>query len=373
MTLVVGAAIVRHGLLLAARRTTPLAAAGRWELPGGKVDAGESPDDALVREIAEELGCRVRVDGWLEGEQPIDGTHLLRAARCVLVEGEPRAGADHDALRWLAPEQLDEVDWLEPDRPFLAALREVLLDGEVLPGGNVGGAVRIGDTVRRPTGPWTPAVHALLGHLRSHGLRAVPRVHGVDARGREVLDYLPGEVVDVDTELVSDARLADLGRWTRELHDAQHGFAHPGPWRFRSRHPHLPVMHNDLGAYNVAFDGDRVSGVFDWDIAAPGLVLHELAHIAWTCVPLFRLVPDQLTARRLRILATAYDGPSAAEILATVAPRVQSVVDGLRSGMAAGDRSLDRLAAVGEPDRTAEQLAAFLTRLPDVEAALARA
>jgi len=127
MVLVVGAAIVRDGALLAARRTTPAATAGRWELPGGKVDAGETAEAALVREIAEELGCQVRVERWLEGEQPIDGVHVLRAAHCSMSGGEPRPGSDHDELRWLGPDRLDEVDWLEPDRPFLPGLRAVLL------------------------------------------------------------------------------------------------------------------------------------------------------------------------------------------------------------------------------------------------------
>ncbi|HEY3529559.1 MAG TPA: phosphotransferase [Nocardioides sp.] len=372
MTLVVCAAILRHGTLLAARRTTPAAAAGGWELPGGKVGPDEPADVAVVREIGEELGCRVRVEGWLDGEQTIDATHVLRVAQCTLVDGEPRADTDHDELRWLTPEQLGEVAWLEADRAFLDELRELLLDGEELPGGNVGGAVRIGITVRRPTGPWTPAVHALLDHLAAAGLRAVPRVHGIDDRGREVLDYLSGEVVDVDTELVSDPRLADLGRWARELHEAQRGFAHPGPWRFESTRPHALVMHNDLAPYNVAFEGDRVSGVFDWDVAAPGPVLFELAQIAWTCVPLFRPVPDEVAARRLRVLATAYDGPTAAEILTGVPARVQSVIDGLRAAMESGDRTLDRLAAEGEPDRTAGHLRDFLTRRPALAAALAR-
>jgi 8-oxo-dGTP diphosphatase len=125
--LVVGAAIVRDGALLAARRTTPAAAAGRWELPGGKVEPGESPDAALVREIQEELGCRVLVVAWLDGEQPIGDTHTLRAAVCRLVRGEPGTGEDHDGLRWLGPEELLDVDWLEPDRPFLPALRTALL------------------------------------------------------------------------------------------------------------------------------------------------------------------------------------------------------------------------------------------------------
>lgn len=125
--LVVGAAIVRERSLLAARRTTPPGAAGHWELPGGKVEVGEDPADALVREILEELGCRVEVTDWLEGEQPIGTTHVLRAAVCRLTEGEPRVGNDHDEVRWLAADQLGEVDWLEPDRPFLRALRAVLL------------------------------------------------------------------------------------------------------------------------------------------------------------------------------------------------------------------------------------------------------
>jgi 8-oxo-dGTP diphosphatase len=130
MDLVVGAALVRQQTLLAARRTTPPEAAGRWELPGGKVEAGESPDDALVREIAEELGCRVRVEWWLDGEAPIGSTHVLRAAVCTLLEGEPQPGGDHDQLRWLTAEELGEVDWLEPDRPFLPAVRTRLLGSE---------------------------------------------------------------------------------------------------------------------------------------------------------------------------------------------------------------------------------------------------
>jgi 8-oxo-dGTP diphosphatase len=129
-TLVVGAAIIRDRRLLAARRTTPPETAGRWELPGGKVEPDESPGDALVREIDEELGCRVTVDAWLDGEQPIGTTHLLRAARCTMVEGEPRPGDDHDELRWLGPEEVDDVDWLEPDRPFLPALRTLLLGSD---------------------------------------------------------------------------------------------------------------------------------------------------------------------------------------------------------------------------------------------------
>jgi 8-oxo-dGTP diphosphatase len=125
--LVVGAAVVRDGLLLAARRTSPPEVAGRWELPGGKVDAGETAADALIREIAEELGCIVVVERWLDGAEPIGTSYVLHVAVCRVAVGSPRPGEDHDELRWLAPGELDAVDWLDPDRPFLPGVRAVLL------------------------------------------------------------------------------------------------------------------------------------------------------------------------------------------------------------------------------------------------------
>ena len=118
MKLVVGAAIVRHSRVLAARRTAPLEAAGRWELPGGKVEPGEDAAAALEREVAEELGCTVEVTGWLAGRAPIGETHELAVAFARLVSGEPEP-TEHDQVRWLTRDELGEVDWLEPDRPFL--------------------------------------------------------------------------------------------------------------------------------------------------------------------------------------------------------------------------------------------------------------
>ena len=119
---VVGAAILDGDRVLAARRTAPVAAAGRWEFPGGKVEPGETPEQALVREIAEELGCAIGVTGWLAGEAPIGETHLLTVAVAHLVSGDP-VPREHDLVRWLAADDLDSVDWLEPDRPFLPELR----------------------------------------------------------------------------------------------------------------------------------------------------------------------------------------------------------------------------------------------------------
>ncbi len=127
--LVMGAAIIREGRALAARRTTPETARGLWEFPGGKVEPGEAPEAAIVREISEELACEIRVVGHLDGEQHIKDGYTLRVAVADLVGGEP-IPHEHDAVRWLAADEIDQVRWLEPDLPFLPELRERLKRSE---------------------------------------------------------------------------------------------------------------------------------------------------------------------------------------------------------------------------------------------------
>ena len=127
--LVVGAALLRDGLVLAARRARPRTGAGRWELPGGKVEPGEPPAAAVVRELREELGVAVEVTGWLAGRVPVPGSDLvLVVATAVVLSGEPEA-REHDRLLWVGAEDLEDLDWLEPDRPFLPALARVLTAG----------------------------------------------------------------------------------------------------------------------------------------------------------------------------------------------------------------------------------------------------
>lgn len=124
MTDVVGVAILDDGRLLAARRAEPHRLAGQWELPGGKVEAGESLEGAAVREIAEELGCTVEVIGALDGSSRIDDGLVLHVALARLVAGDPVPG-EHDAVRWLAATELDEVTWAAADVPFLDRLRDL--------------------------------------------------------------------------------------------------------------------------------------------------------------------------------------------------------------------------------------------------------
>ena len=122
--IVVAGAIVAESKVLIAQRTRPPELAGRWELPGGKVAAGEAEPEALARELAEELGVDVAVGEHL-GDVELDATTTLRAYAATLVRGEPRPH-DHAALRWVSASELEVVDWVPADRGFLPALSRLL-------------------------------------------------------------------------------------------------------------------------------------------------------------------------------------------------------------------------------------------------------
>jgi 8-oxo-dGTP diphosphatase len=128
---IVGAAVVRGGLLLAQEREWPANAAGKWELPGGRVEPGESEVDALRRECAEELDVDVVIGARVGADIRFSRGKVLRifAAELENPEREPRA-VEHRALRWVGPAELDEVDWLPADRKLLPDLRALLSGGK---------------------------------------------------------------------------------------------------------------------------------------------------------------------------------------------------------------------------------------------------
>lgn len=134
---VVGAALVDSlaapTKLLAARRTAPEQFAGMWEFPGGKVEAGETCEEGLHRELHEELGVRVQlgaevpgpgVQGW-----PLNAKAAMRVWLAEVTEGTPAPLEDHDELRWVAldPGELQSLAWIPADLPIVEAMLDTAL------------------------------------------------------------------------------------------------------------------------------------------------------------------------------------------------------------------------------------------------------
>jgi Ser/Thr protein kinase RdoA (MazF antagonist) len=257
------------------------------------------------------------------------------------------------------------------------------MEEQPLPGGNAGGAVLVDGTVRRPAGPWTPTVHALLDHLESRGFAGVPRALGMDGHGREVLTYLPGETVGTSRPwpawVHSDAALEEVGHWLRRYHDAVADFVPPSWARWRmSSPPWRPgdvIGHNDAAPYNAVWrpaaqdpdgaggcgegPGERLVGFVDWDFASPCPPILDLAFVVFSWVPLHArtvVAEEGFTRfeerpRRLRLLLDAYGytGTTRA-VLDAVRSRIADHVSGLRELAAAGDPLFVRLVREGAID-----------------------
>ena len=126
--LVVAAAVVQAGRVLAAQRSYPAELADRWEFPGGKVEPGEVPSAALVREIREELGVDVVVHEQLGDDVPLrPGPGRLRLYRCSLSAPDATPVArEHAGLCWVGAPELDALGWLGTNRQLLRVVRAAL-------------------------------------------------------------------------------------------------------------------------------------------------------------------------------------------------------------------------------------------------------
>lgn len=124
-TLVAAGVLEREGRILAARRKKGSHLEGHWEFPGGKIEPDESPEECLVRELAEEIGVRVRPKEILEVvfHRYPEKSVVLLFYRCDLLEGEPKA-LECDEVRWVALADLRSLDWAPADIPFVERLAD---------------------------------------------------------------------------------------------------------------------------------------------------------------------------------------------------------------------------------------------------------
>jgi len=224
-------------------------------------------------------------------------------------------------------------------------------DELALDGGNVAaGVVRVGDTVRKPAGFWTPAVDALLTHLRRAGFTGAPRPLGRDDQGRQVLEYVSGPMA-MDQPQLDEAGLHRVGRLIRELHDRSAGFSPPpgSRWNVVIAPDRADlVCHHDLAPWNLVTGADRWVFI-DWDGAGPGSRLWDLAYAMKGFVPLVSGGDPVADAPRLRTLADGY-GLSAgqrAELPPLIGAHTRGMADLLDNGARTGTQPWARLHAEG--------------------------
>ncbi len=218
---------------------------------------------------------------------------------------------------------------------------------EPLFGGLVNGrVVRVGDTVRRPDGAWTPTIHALLAHLQIKGFPA-PKPLGFDDKGREVLSFLPGIASNRPwpPALLTHSGVRQVGEVLKAYHAAVADFMPPVPaiWRHgpQALEPGEIVLHGDYAPHNLIWNDDRLAGVIDFELARPGRPIEDavfaalrVAHLRpdATAPPGFHGVPD----RRGRLEAFAEGFGCMPDRLLDAAFAVQQANSTASCNMAAG-------------------------------------
>jgi len=210
--------------------------------------------------------------------------------------------------------------------------REVLLVG----GNTTNGLVRVGDTVRRPSAPWSPFVHHFLSHLDDVGYQGAPRSLGFDEQGRHVVEYVEGHVSMPFQVPDVDAAVWRVGRLLRDLHDASAEYVPPDDavWNVVIPADRCElVVHHDAAPWNLVLSPGRWV-LIDWDTAAPGSRLWELAYAAHGFIPLAPSSEPGRAGRLLASLANGYGltGDHRADLAALLAPRIWSMHTLLQQG-----------------------------------------
>jgi len=205
------------------------------------------------------------------------------------------------------------------------------VDEQALSGGvaNAGAVVRSGSHVLRPANPHSTSIHRFLAHLRAAGFDGASEPVGIDPDGRERLTFIEGAVAvpPFPRWAQTDAALASIAALMRGLHEAARGFDAAGAtWSTEMSDPDLGadgapaaegglvVCHNDVCLENVVFRDGVAVGLLDFDFAAPGRPVYDLAQMARMCAPVDDPLdasrsgwrPDATAPERVRLVADAY-------------------------------------------------------------------
>ncbi|WP_214769144.1 aminoglycoside phosphotransferase family protein [Exiguobacterium sp. s133] len=245
-----------------------------------------------------------------------------------------------------------------------------------LTGGNVSAVSRAGDTVRREQKPDSPRIHRLLVHLEKKEYPASPRFLGIDPQNREILSYLDGEAGNYPLKayMWSEAVLEETARLLRQFHDATADFEVPASWEplDNTPLPYAVICHNDFAVYNVIFKDKKPIGVIDFDLAAPGPRIWDIAYTLYTFVPLSRhhhdehgrqvdydpvTGPDRIK-RRIDIFLAAYGMPELKEqLFDTLLLRIEALLLTIHRKAAHGEEAFQWMIEEGHATHYEQELA----------------
>jgi hypothetical protein len=324
-----------------------------------------------------------RGDGWQElgggswAAYPAEGLRgrgsiADRAVACTT----PQLQLDHHrGYEW------DEADRCDMERLAHRFALDLAADEEPLHGGNTHTeVVRIGGTVRRPVGRWTPGVHALLRHFEARGFDGAPRVVGLDSQGRESLTFVAGSVVWPDHfDLVaSDSALAQVATLIRTYHRIAADF--PAPDRFQWSDRGLDpsgqreiLCHNDLAPWNLVLRSGGTWAFIDWDTAGPGRLAWDVSWALMSFVPLWPdsgIGPEE-TLHRISVFADAYGRSGVPrDVIPVAVERCRHEAESIERRGVAGEAPYAKLLAEGHAEAWHGTAAHIDTHAPAWVAAL---
>ncbi len=232
--------------------------------------------------------------------------------------------------------------------------------------------VRVGDTVRRTPPPGAPFVHALLDLFERRGWEGAPRFLGTDEQGREVLSFIDGHVAwgpDQPTAVTAPASLSRVATLVRQFHDLTAGTELAAG--------HEVVCHNDLSPKNTVYRdtgaGLRPVAFLDWDIAAPGARIHDVAHVCWQYRNLGPGITDApLAGQRIGLICDAYGLANRRDLIDTILWWQDRCWRGIQAQAAAGDPAMIRLRDSGAVDSVRDAARWVTENRSELEAALQR-
>jgi hypothetical protein len=220
-------------------------------------------------------------------------------------------------------------------------------NSELLTGGNSNQVMKQGNTVVRQTGVWSPFVHALLQHLQAHGFEQAPVLLEA-TENSERLSFIEGEVGNYPLKpyMLSNEMLVEAAKLLRRYHDVTQNFVVPPDAQF-----FLPVdltagweviCHNDFAPYNLVFSEGHIVGIIDFDTAAPGKRIWDIAYAVYRFAPLaadahclacgWQTPPDRIS--RLKLFCDAYSLQDRSELITTVSKRLNALVQYMQTNSA---------------------------------------